>query len=419
MSAHVRSLLLALAALLWLAAVPAVGLFESRAQRSVLFVGGAALVVLALSRKPETSRDPGPYVRGLGSATPGGPPSLAPVLLITLVALALRCITLGRPVDGDDFEFLGWWRPDPGHPFLARLPLALSGALTPPCLYALIRRATGETAALLAAATLAVAPAHVALSQTVGAEAPAVLIVVLASLVLASSIAQDSPVRWWLYGFLLVVSVFMGPWSTAIFVGHALVVLGWALLRRLAGFPSPPLRRFLLALVLGGTFLGLFLAANWRDAGSDHAWIWYPMAVEQGAIPAVVWLLAAVGLTGLVGRSREAAPVYFLMGPAACAWLLAWLSGPYDALTALPWPVLPALITLSALGAAQLLRGGHQLLGWIFPGRLQAAATTQVGMILVAALLALAILPGLRRHYHRTPAPPPTTSHPDPGSDPR
>jgi 4-amino-4-deoxy-L-arabinose transferase-like glycosyltransferase len=410
--------LLALAALFWIAALPAVGLFDSRAQRLVLFAGGAALVAIAFGRKPEKSRDPGPYERGLGSETAGSPPSLGLLVLITAVALVLRCITLGRPVDGDDFEFLGWWKPQPANPFVARLPLAVCGALTPACLYTLIRRATGEPAALLAAALLAVAPAHVTLSQTVGADAPAVLIVVLASLILFAAIAQDSAPRWWLYGLLLVAAVFMGPWSTAIFIGHALVVLGWGLLRRLAGYPAPPLRRFLLVLVLSGTFLGLFLAANWRDAGSTHPWIWYPMGVEHGAIPTLVWILAAVGLTGLVGRTTAAAAVYLILGPAACAWLLAWLSSPYEALTALPWPVLPALVTLTALGAAQLLKAGRVLLGWVFPGRIPVSTQYNLGMVLAAALLAMAILPGLKRHYHRSsPIPANAEEHPDSAAD--
>ena len=43
----------------------------------------------------------------------------------------------------------------------------------------------------------------------------------------------------------------------------------------------------LAALVLTGTILGLFLTVNWRDAGSSHSWIWYPMGIEHGAIDEV------------------------------------------------------------------------------------------------------------------------------------
>lgn len=419
MATHGRSLLLALAALLWIAAIPAVGLFESRIQRIVLFLGGAALIALTFGAKAQTSRDPGPYARGLGSTTTRTPPSLGLVLLITTVALVLRCITLGRPVDGDDFEFLGWWSPDHANPFLARLPLAICGAMTPACLYALIRRATGEPAALLGAAILAVAPAHVMISQTVGAEAPAVLILVLASAILVSAIAQDRPAQWWLYGACLIAAMFMGPWSTAIFIGHALVLLGWGLLRRLGGLPAPPLRNFLVVLVLAGTVLALFLTVNWRDAGSSHSWVWYPMGIEQGAIPTVVWILAAIGLTGLVGRRAAPVAVYLLLSPAACAWLLAWLSSPYEALTALPWPVLPGLVTLVALGASQLLRLGSQVLGWTFPGRIRVATTNQIGMVLVAGSLALAIVPGLKRHYHRDGGDPPHAVSPGPTPHPQ
>jgi len=407
-------LLLALAALLWIAAVPAVGLFESRTQRILLFLGGAALIALAFGAKAQTSRDPGPYGSGLGSTTTRTPPSLGLLLGITLIALVLRCITLGRPVDGDDFEFLGWWSPDHRNPFLARLPLAICGAMTPACLYALIRRATGEPAALLGAAVLAVAPAHVMISQTVGAEAPAVLLLVLATAILVSAIAHDRPAQWWLYGACLIGAVFMGPWTTAILIGHALVVLGWSLLRRLGGLPAPPLRRFLIVLVLASTVLGLFLTVNWRDAGSSHSWVWYPMGIEHGAIPTVVWILAAIGLTGLVGRATAPAAVYLLLGPAGCAWLLAWLSSPYEALNALPWPVLPALVTLVALGALQLLKLGSRLLGWTFPGRIRLATTNHVGVILVSALLALAIVPGLKRHYHRDAGDLPRAESPQP-----
>ncbi|MBN2492407.1 MAG: glycosyltransferase family 39 protein [Planctomycetes bacterium] len=418
MSGRSRLLVALLGVVLWAATLPWLGLAQSRAEKWIVFGSGSVLIAIALVRRGEKSPDPGPYQPGIGGPDGRAPLSIGLLLTLTAVAAALRLVTLGQPVEGDDLTWLGIGSAPPESRFLARLPLAVCGALTPAFLYLLVRRATGEPAALLAALLLAVAPAHVSLSQTVDVAAPAVLLFVLSTLALRTAIARDRPIHWWLYGLLLAAAVPLGPWTLTLLIGHGVVVVGWSLLRRLGGYPALPLGNFLVALAVVGACHGLALTRAWRDAGPAHAWTWLPMGTESGAIPAVVWALAGFGLVCALWQ-RHGAPVVLLVAPAGCAWLLTAVSSPYEALATPPWPILPALVVLAAVGLLALLRAGRALLASAFPGRIPGATAHNLAVILIAVLLGLAIVPGLQRHYHRAgPGPAADGAAPPPAAEP-
>ena len=396
-----RLILPGLAILLWVAALPYLSLVRPGEQRWILFLTGAVLMILALTRKHREAPDPGPFRSGLGQKVRPSPLSLGPLFIIAVLALVLRLVTLGQPVAGDDPGFPGFLATTSASSFLARLPLAVCGALTPVFLYLGVRRCTGEPAALLIATALSVAPAHVALSQTLGEAAPAILLLVLSTFVLDSAITWDRPLWWWLYGILLAAAVPLGPWTLALLLGHAAVVLGWSLVIRISGYPLPPVRNFLIPLTLVSAFQAFYLTAGWHESGLNLAWIWLPMGIDHGPIPVLVWSLAVVGLLALP-RHPNTRPVFLLLAPAAFVYFLVWFIPPFSDLASLPWPLVPVLILLSALGLVALLKGVKFLASWIFPGRISWGTLYRAGIVVVALLLALAMLPGLKSHYHRT-----------------
>jgi dolichyl-phosphate-mannose-protein mannosyltransferase len=390
---------------MWVAALPQVGWIQLLGQRWTLFLAGVVLVVMGLVRKEKPAGDPGPYQPGLASAAPARRISWRIVALLAIAALALRLITLGRPVAGEGGVFPGWG-PDmiqslSGHrSFLARLPVALVGAVTPPALYVLIRRTTGDSTALLAAVFLVLSPAHVLLSQSLSPEALAVLLFVASTLVLTLAVAHDRSVWWWLYGLLLTTTVLLGPWSLAVVVGHTLVMLFWSAGRRLAGYPGPSLRPFLVTAVLVCVFLALYLTTPETRAGPVRDVWWLPLGTEYGLAPVVVWALAALGLLALLG-CRQPTPVYFLVAPAACVWFLQGVVTPYGQLTSLPWPLLPGVVVLASLGLATVGHGARALLSWIFPGRVSSSLLGQGALVASAVFLAWTVQAGLKSHFHR------------------
>lgn len=410
-----RMALMAIAALLWLAVLPAFGLVEDASRRPLVFALGLALVVLAFFHRPAPAEDPGPFLGGVGEQRRTAP-SFGFLVILVGVAFALRAVSLGRPVGGDDFGFLGWWNPATADAFTARLPLAIAGALTPAAVYLVTRRVLNENAAVLTGLALTVAPAHVVVSQTVGPAAPGMLAGVLATWALASAAAHDRPVAWILYGVLTIGALAIGPWAVALPIGHTVAYLVWVSLRRLAGFPPPPIWRFLVTVVLaaaGGALLVKFpvtAPATAAVAATATDLRWAPVNLQGDTITTIAGVLALLGLARLM-TLRPSAPVWLLVLPGLAACLLPSLWGAFAATTAPPWPILLAGGVLAAFGLHQMLTGMKTLAGWIFPGRIPSHVFRHAGLVLAIALLALAMTPGLRKHYHR-PGPPPAEAQP-------
>jgi len=402
-----RMALMATAAALWIAVLPALGLFPDTSRRPIIFLLGAALAVLALLHRPAAAEDPGPFVGGVGEQRRAAP-SFGFLVLIVGVAFALRAITLGHPVAGDHAAFLGNWQPPPDNPFVARLPFAVCGALTPAIIYVLVRRVLAEPVARLTALALAVAPAHIVVSQAVGPVAPAMLAGVLATWALAAAAAHDRPMIWTLYGGLSILAMALGPWAVALPIGHAVAYLVWILLRRLVGFPPPPIWRFFVTVVLAAA-AGAFLVdlpdpVTSPVESAGPTWTWIPLAGSGGALAAIAWALAGLGLLRLV-TARPSAPVWLLVVPGITAWLLPHFWGAFANSPDPAWPALAAVVVLGGFGLFQVLASLRTIGTWIFPGRVPAHVYRHIGLVLAIAVLALAMVSGLRKHYHRPSAP--------------
>jgi len=63
-----------------------------------------------------------------------------------------------------------------------------------------------------------------------------------------------------------------------------------------------------------------------------------------------------------------------------------------------------------------LLKGVKFLASWFFPGRISGGTLFRAGIVVAALLLALAMLPGLKSHYHRA-APDATGVNPGPSHE--
>ncbi len=403
-------LLLVLAAAAW-----AAGAFPDRVgldrpdQKWTLLIAGGAFVLLYLSGKRERHADPGPFRRGYGGSTSeslDGFGALGWFGVVFAGALALRLVTLGRPTVGDEAAFLPPWLVGDPVTQLALVPNAIAGALTPALLYALVRRATGHGSALLVAATLAVAPGHVILSQAVSGAAIAGALCVAASVALRAAIERDHAVAWWVYAVLLAAAIALGPWATALIVGHAVLVVGVSVGVAVTGRPAPHLRAFLSVVAIVATVqaLRLFAPLPAGATGTPPTWSWLTAGVSTGAVPTVAWVAAAVGLVRLCTLPRSLG-TWLVVAPGLVAPLLAWWASPFTGLGTVPWPAVPAFATLAGLGLDTAIRIVVRAATLAAPGRIPEAVRTQIAVLLAAVALALAVTPGLRVHYNRTAAP--------------
>lgn len=375
-------------------------------QKWTLLIAGGAFLLLYLSGTRERHADPGPFRRGYGRDDGGSSADLSALGwfgTIFVASLALRVLTLGRPTDGDEAAFLPPWLVDAPATRLALVPNVVAGALTPALLYALMRRATGHGSALLVAATLAVAPGHVVLSQAVSGAATAAALCVAASVALRTAIERDHPVAWWAYALLLGASIVLGPWATALIVGHAALVVCWSIAVAVTGRPAPHLRAFLSVVAIVATVqaLRLFAPLPTGATGTPPSWSWLTAGVSTGAVPTVAWVAAAVGLVRLFALPRSLG-AWLVVAPGLVAPLLAWWASPFTALATVPWPAVPAFATLAGLGLDTAIRIVVRAATLVAPGRIPEAVRTQIAVLLAAVALAVAVTPGLRKHYNRT-----------------
>lgn len=386
--------------------------FTAGAGRWILFVSGTAFLLLFATSRTET-RDPGPFERGFdfGDRTPM--PSFGVLVALVAGGLALRLFTIGRPAAIDGGTTGALWTLAVGDAGLAtRIPLAILGGLSPALLYLATRRYAGETVGVLSGAVLAVAPAHVILSQSISFGAPALFCFLAATLTLQQAIIEDHPGWWWLYAILALAAVALGPWSVAMIVGHGAVCIGWGIARTFTGFPAPMLRSFLAMLAIVATAQAFMIAAPRAAAsGASVRWLWMPTGLSAGTIPVVVWIVAGLGVLRVASLERLT-PLLFLLAPAVAAPFVRWVAFPDQPYGVVPWPVLGALAVALGLGLDAALSGVRFLVASAFPGRLPQHAWRPIAVLVAGALIAAAILPALRTHYNR----PATTAAAEPAA---
>ncbi len=205
-----------------------------------------------------------------------------------------------------------------------RLPFAFVGISTVPLLALVGERLVGRRPALLAAAVLALHPAHVLWSQSVGGA-----VVAAALAVLGVGLCQWLPTKLRWSGLAVVASGFLiAPWGGddgALLTGLrpavlALAVAG-ALSWREAGATAAgqaPERRLLVPIAFLPVLVLMLLGLVWNVA-------WGAAAV---ALPALLWL-AGLGLFVWTRRLREAV---LLWQPEALPWAAAVPAGLLGAL---------------------------------------------------------------------------------------
>jgi mannosyltransferase len=254
-----------------------------------------------------------------------------------------------------------------------RLPSVVFGILAVCTLFALNRRLFGTRVAVIAALLLAVNPFIVRYEQEARAYSMAMFAVVLATYVFIQAVEHPSVRRWALYGVVAAIAVYAHAFAVFVIGAH----LAWLLLRR-----RPPVSAvigFGLCGALVAPLLVLLVASQNIERG----------IANPGLGSVVSAFLVLTGSSGV--RSRGAAALllaYFLVAcvavvaSAASAWrrhrrraggfdmwphtlILMWLAVPVLSSLALSAVrpiflprylivVLPALVTLAALGIAAL-----------------------------------------------------------------